>query len=504
MKNKNIADCMNVMINNSDETLNGAYCHKTTNSVLLDLFSMIGSCDMRDKDEILNKIEQACEEDLELTFKLVFYTRDIREGLGKRKIFEEIISFLANKYPYEMGLNIPNIIEYGRGGDLLALIDTKCEKKLFKYIPYQLYRDLENMKANKPVSLLAKWLPSGNTNTTKSKENFSKLIRGIKMDRIHYRKILTKLRKYIKLVEHDMCSNNWDDIKYSTVPSKAMTLYRKAFEKHSPEMFEQYKQDLKDGKTKINSSTLFPSDIIASYSVYHQMNGYFKTEWSYDEILEQQWKALPNYIDTEDNILVVADTSGSMTCNERKPLYNALALSIYFAERNKGIFHNHSMFFSDTVEFINYHDCDSLQEKISRIKAEIGNTNILGVFKTLLITAKVNNITKEDMPKAILIISDMEFNDTDDNYQYMNYHSVFKQKFKEAGYEIPTIVYWNVNSLKDTIHVGDKNEPGVLLVSGSSPSIFKTMMGNLNCSPYEYMLKVLNGERYNKIKIKEE
>lgn len=505
---KDLVKSMDAMINNSSKTLNGAYCHKTTKSVLLDLFSIIGSCDTREVDEILFKIEKACEEDLELTFKLVFYTRDIREGLGKRSIFERIIKFLANKYPYEMGLNIPNILEYGRGSDLLALMDTECEKKLFRYIPYQLYRDLDNMKANKPVSLLAKWLPSGNTNTIKSKENFSKLIKGIKMDRIHYRKIITKLRKYIKLVEHDMCSNNWDEIKYNTVPSKAMTLYRNAFEKHSPELFEQYKQDLIDGKTTINSSTLYPCDIIASYGIKinysNRLYNYFDTTTDYDEILEQQWKALPNYVDGDDNILVVADTSGSMTCNECKPLYNALALSIYFAERNKGAFHNYSLLFSDTVQFVNYNNCTTLEDKIQTIEEHIGNTNIMEVFNIVLESARLNGIPKEDMPKAILIISDMEFDKTDDGYQYIDYHSKYKNKFEEAGYELPTIVYWNVNSLKDTIHVDDKNTPGALLVSGSSPSIFKSIMGNLNCTPYEYMLKVLNGERYNKIKIKEE
>lgn len=482
---------------NQTTTENGAKAYKSTSSKLLDLFGIIGS--LRNRIETVeNKFAQAFAEDATLALKMAFYTRDIRGGLGERAVFREILKYLAKVYPVRLKYNLELIPEYGRWDDLFVLLGTNLEDDVINIIKNQLAVDW----ISKTPSLMAKWLPSSNASSKETKKNAKKIIKKLNCPEKEYRKILTRLRAKIKIVETSMSQNKWNEIEYSHVPSRAMNIYRNAFKKHDEDRFNQYIEDVSKGESKINSSTLYPYDIIEKMN----LNGWSTINvFNYDKVLEEQWKALPNYLEGENNILVMADTSASM---QGRPLATALGLAIYFAQRNKGMFKNNFMTFSEKPEFIQFQDNMTLYDIINGIPSIVANTNIEAAFNKILNVAIKNKINKSEMPKSLIIISDMEFDqgvNINSNYSYYEkdqYNSLFKhivQRYNNHGYEMPNVVFWNVDSRNDVYQVSS-GYCGVQLASGQSPSVFKSILNNIGKTPYEAMLNVLNSERYKLIK----
>ena len=183
----------------------------------------------------------------------------------------------------------------------------------------------------------------------------------------------------------------------------------------------------------------------------------------------------------------------------------ANALAIYFAEHSSGEFKDKYITFSERPQLVDFSKADSLHDKlqIALTYDECANTNIEKVFDLILTTAIKHNMRKEDMPKNILIISDMEFDscatsgDSDiwsRNRPNQRLFEIIAQRYADAGYQLPRLVFWNVNSRTGTIPVKE-NELGVALVSGFSVNIVKMVMSN-KLDPYECLLETLNSERY--------
>lgn len=140
------------------KTENRADCKNTTESALLDFFSMIGAMKERPEIDIIKKFVLAYQEDPLSAFRCVFYTRDIREGLGERRAFRVLLTYMGNTYPEIVRKNLKFIPEYGRYDDFYALVGTKAENAMWALVKEQLAEDEDNRKAGKPCFLLAKWL----------------------------------------------------------------------------------------------------------------------------------------------------------------------------------------------------------------------------------------------------------------------------------------------------------------------------------------------------------
>lgn len=473
-------------------TENGAYALESTNNCLVDLFGSIGGLRSCNETEIIRMFSKAFSEDKLLATKMSFYARDIRNGgLGERRTARIIWKFLANNYPEIMKKNITNIPLFGRFDDLYELVGTPVEDDVWKYIFDIFYNDILNMNTNKPVSLLAKWLKSVNTSSTKSKRLGRLTAKHLNLSYNKYKKYLSELRKYINVVERDMSYCNWKNITYSQVPSRAMNIYRNAFQRNDTDRFNLYIENVKNGQDKINSATLYPYDIVEKYL-------YTNHNYCADKVLEEQWKNLPNYLNEDNsNILIMADVSGSMS---GRPMATSIGLAIYFAERNIGAFSNLFMTFSEHPKMVKLKGC-TLREKIDNAKhASWGmNTNIESAFNLVLNTAIKNNISKDEMPKSIIIISDMQMDVCSDVRRWTFYDSM-KDKFNKNSYDIPNIVFWNVNSRKDTFHT-QSDYKGVQLASGQSASVFKSIIECVDMTPYDAMVKILSNQVYDCIKV---
>lgn len=481
---------------NFTKTENDAIALKSTNSSLLDLFGQIGALRPRTESDIEAMFSKAFAENSLFATKMAFYARDIRfGGLGERRVFRVILKFIARLYPEIIEKNIKNIPYFGRWDDLYVLINTPVESLMWDFIKKQWNEDINGMNKMIPISTMAKWLKSINTSSADSVKLGKLTAQKIGLFESSYRKMLSKMRKYIDIVEIKMSANKWTEINYPSVPSKAMSNYRKAFSKHDLNGFASYISKVEKGEEKINSSTLFPYDILQKMGIV--CHNKFMSFSNYDKVLEAQWKALPNYIDGENNVLVMADTSGSMMSDNGRPLATSVGLSIYFAERNHGIFKNIFMTFSSEPSFIELKG-NSLYEKIKCIPAIVSNTNLESAFKLILETAIKNNLKSEDLPKSLVIISDMQF-DMCQTYKWTFYDEM-KARFNINGYDIPNIIFWQVESRRDTFHATSSYK-GVQLASGQSAATFKTILKNIGKTPYEAMITTLNNPVYDCILI---
>lgn len=351
-------------------------------------------------------------------------------------------------------------------------------------------------------SLIFKWLKSENASSSETKRLARKTRQAFGLSSREYRKTLSDGRAYLDIVECKMSAKEWNAINYETVPSRANLIYNNAFLRNDEERRRAYLGALEKGEVKINASTLFPHDIVHKY-----MSG---SSWcqslkAYDVALEGLWKALPDTVKGAENTIVVADGSGSMTCNvggntKVTALDVANALAIYFAERSSGEFKDKYITFSNRPQLVDFSNAKTLRDKIGIALRhnEVADTNIEATFDLILQTAVNNNMSQEDMPKNILIVSDMEFNSA------VGWHkpnetlfTTIAKKYAVHGYLLPRLIFWNVNSRTGTIPVKE-NELGVALVSGFSVNIVNMVMSN-KLDPYECLLDVLNTERYQPI-----
>jgi len=483
---------------NMTYTENGAIAMKSTNSDIVDLFGTIGALRSRSASEVERLFAKAFAEDRLLATKMSFYARNIRGGLGERTTARVIWHYLATSFPAVMRKNIQYIPFFGRWDDLYALLDTPVEEDVWNLIRVQYEEDKRAMDAHEGVSLMAKWLKNVNSKNAVYASYGKRTARALHMSDKEFRQAMAALRSYLNIVEVNMSKGDYSAITYSAVSSRAMTRYRKAFQRNDAEDYQKYLDSLSRGETKVNASTLYPYDILEAYGVrgtYGWSHKNYLVCNDFDTLLEEQWKALPNYVEGENNVLVMADTSGSM---DGRPLMTSVGLATYFAERNKGAFHNTFMTFSSRPQFITLKG-STLRDKISSFEVIIENTNIEAAFAKILDVAKSNNVPAEDMPKALVIISDMEF-DQGCSYPNSTYHDRFEKMYADAGYTLPTIIYWNVDSRHDTFHVAS-DKKGVMLASGQSASTFKTIMNNIGKTPYQAVLDVLNGEEYAMITV---
>ncbi len=477
---------------NFTTTENGAATYKSTLSHCLDLFSSIGAIRSSEDSDIISRFIKAYAEDADTAMKILFFGRDIRGGIGERRVFRVIAQWMATHEPESIRKNLELIPEYGRFDDLLAFIDTPCEDAAIEVMRRQLEQDLAS---DEGVSLLAKWLPSINASNRETIRMAKRIAKVLGMSDMEYRKTLSALRKKIHIVENDLRTMDYS-FDYGKVSSKALLKYREAFIRNDRERYIDFLKEVRKGHATMHTGTLMPYEIIRPC---------FENPYSDDiEISEEErmsldttWNAMESF-GLDENALVVVDGSGSMYDSwcDPMPIDVALSLGIYYAERNTGVFRNHFITFSENPQLVEVKGKD-IVEKVRYCEQfdEVANTNLQAVFDLILNAAIKNHATQEDMPKRLYIISDMEFDYCVEDADMTNFE-YSKELFKSYGYDLPEIVFWNVNDSSEQ-HPVTMNETGVTLVSGCTPRLFSMVVDG--ATPYEFMMEVIGSERYAKI-----
>ena len=496
-------------IGNKSITENGAVGFESSKSYLLDMNYQVSSFRDARSSDILPLFQRAFFENKEYAIKWLFYARDVREGLGERRLFRICFKRLVDLDIDVFYKNLNNISEYGRWDDLVSLIGISdvTDKRIINIINIQLANDLIAMDKNEPISLLGKWLPSENASSKETKKLARKIIKLMDTTPRKYRLMLSKLRNYLDVVEVKMCDNKWKDIDYEKVPSLANLKYKDAFLRHDNERRKEYLESVAKGETKMNMSVATPVDIVSKYV----SNNFYSTVNDYDETLEVAWDNLKD-ISVEDT-LVVADGSGSMYTpvgNGRVQAIDvATALAIYTSEHNSGVYKDKYITFSSRPQFVDMSKDNCLMEKIEHSKKhhEVSNTNIEAVFDLILNIAVRHNVPTDAMIDNVLIISDMEFDVSQTRGFYRSecnpltkpLFEEIKERYNHYGYQLPKLIFWNVNSRTKTIPLLE-NDLGVTLVSGFSQNVLKMVMSN-KYDPYEVLIETITSKRYDKVGI---
>ena len=478
---------LNAMRTKDRLTENGMATNSTSSNSCVDLFFQIGAMRGQDKQRLINSFVKAWSENPLTAMRLLFWARDIRGGSGERQIFRDLVRYLADKHTDSLAKNLYLFSEYGRWDDLLVLIGTKLETKA-----------LDTIKAGLEAKngLCAKWMPRPNVSNRESKRQAKVLAKHLKLNIGNYRKLIVGLSK---TVEQLMCAKNWNAIDYSKLPSKAMSDYMKAFSKNDLARFQVYLESVKKGETKINAGALFPYNIINNLR-----NG------SKDGA-DVQWNALPNFlVDNTERFIPIVDVSNSMTwaaiSGSIYPIDVAVSLGLYISERNVGPFKDAFITFSTTPELNVLKG--SLSERYNQMLHSNfhGSTNIQAVFELILHKAKQGKVPSSEMPTMVLIMSDMEFDGgTSTGYNRgrttnQTAQELIEDMYAAAGYEVPKVVYWNLQARNDNNPVKfDKS--GTALISGFNPALLKNLLAGKDLSPVNMMNQVVNSERYAAVTI---
>lgn len=490
------------MVTNLKRTENGALQYSTTGKALLDIHYQLASLRSKDEKIIINMYRKAFLENPNLAIRWLFYACDIREGAGERRIFQVIVKdMIQNGGDYIVVNMVPLIPEYSRWDMLYTLLEVtngKVYSVVKALIIKQWNKDIADMINNYPISLMSKWLKSANSHNVETRQKGIMTANMLGLTERQYRKNLTEMRNYLKVVETRMSSDNWQAIDYEQVPSKANLIYNKAFMRHDGERRIAYLEALNSGKAKINSSVAYPYEILNKL-----IHGYSSER----DTFENMWKSLPNLLTNDySDTLVVCDTSDSMNWTtipntQVTPMIVAYSISIYMAERNHGPFRNMVMSFSNKPKLIELPNNATLFQKYKIINssAECSNTNIEAVFNLILNTAICNGYSQFELPSRLLIITDGEFDTMTRSCGRHPDRTLFKeieQRFIDNGYIMPKLVFWNVNNRTGTMPFHENDSFPCSLVSGFSVNTFKMVMSD-KTNPWDTLVEQLLVKRYN-------
>jgi hypothetical protein len=460
-------------------TTNGMPTNSASGSKVLDLFYKQGGGRALSDTELQSAFAEAYGENQLLAVKAAFYNRDVRGGQGERRSFRIFFRYLCEQAPEVANANIPNVPFYGRWDDLFVAVGTQVEDNALAFYAAALLAG---------DGLAAKWAPREG----KADHELANVLRRfMQLSWQDYRKLLAGNSKTI---EQLLCAKKYEEIDYSHIPSQAAFRYRKAFLKRDTARYQLYLNRLSAGdvEVKVNAKAVFPHEIVRQFMRYGSPQ--------VAQLLEAQWKALPNFVPDGKRFLPISDVSGSMS---GEPMEVSVALGLYLAERNVGPFKDALITFSANPELFVLKAKD-LQSRVHQImSAPWGmNTNVQAVFKLILDKAKAAKLAPEDMPQSLLILSDMQFDKCitgagDSALEMMD------RMYAEAGYKRPNIVFWNLRTSKGVPVKQDAR--GTALVSGFSPSIMKTLLSGVEVpeapepTPMDVLLETLNSERYERV-----
>ena len=372
----------------------------------------------------------------------------------------------------------------------------------------QLYNDLKSMNDGKSISLCAKWVPS-----EKGTHGYvyKKIAKMYGLNCADFRKqVLAPLRKHLDLLETKLCTKDYEHIDYEKVPSVAMNKHSKApsrkgmkynhmkenaFMRNDQERFMEYKGKVVKGEAKVNVKALFPHEIVEHY---YNVNGRRDHRSRPDDLVEGQWKAMveemKNIGDLSES-LVLADVSGSM---EGMPMLISYTMGILISSIAKSeVWKDMVLTFEGKPRLVKVNG-ETLYEKVKSIShAPWGNsTDFMAAMNLILQTAVKYKLAQDDIPKRLIIVSDMQFNQADHSAKDTSFE-IAKKKYETAGYVLPQMVFWNVRSTS-TVPVMSGIQ-GVSLVSGYSPNVLKSVLYDVTVTPEETMMNAIMDRRYDLI-----
>ncbi|KAG9124591.1 hypothetical protein FRC07_011010 [Ceratobasidium sp. 392] len=372
--------------------------------------------------------------------------------------------------------------------------------------------------------------------------------------RSYYRRwIISPLRRFTDVTEVKMSARKWDQIDYSRVSGECMNANKGTFFRHDEKRFLAYLVDVEEGKSNISGATLLPHELLIEalqlkahvpthigkmsrkVKLVAAMDVKFEQRMleSNKKVVSAQWNSLLEHLRESgalESSLALVDVSGSMGSIHNppprkspcvQPIFPAIALGLILSELASPPFSNTFITFSINPKLLTL-GSGNLVEKARRMGGAewTMNTNYEAVFLDLLLPAAIQNqIKPEDMVKRLFVFSDMQFDASTTNRSaraWETTHDRIVKAYKEAGYEMPDIVYWNLEG--GTTKPVLKDTPGTVLLTGFSANMLKLFMeGDIEDglmeiepdgevrkerkTPLEWMRKALSKSCYDPLKV---
>lgn len=492
---------------NRATTANGGASLKSTLNPLVDLFFMIGALRGKDLGAYKDTFDAAYAANPTLALQMTLWARDIRGGAGERNTPRELWKYLEVKHPDAVLRLIPVLSEFGRWDDLLIFKTSSAKTLAYQQIAAAL---------TSGNALCAKWMPrvykfkknaqgvvDMNTVANKQRSANNKIAREImttmNINERAYRKLLSSLSN---TVEQKMCANDWDSIEYGKLPSVASSRYLPAFMKRDETRYRDYLASLEKGESKVNASALFPYDVLKN--LVGTGNHYRRQAPTAEQVRLgiQQWDALPNMMG-DNRIIPIVDTSGSMSGYNVSPNLTvqdvAVSLGLYVSTKQTGAFQDLWLNFSTSPKLKTLVPGNIAAKAVDLYTKHgsdwDGSTNVAAAFDLILKTAVSQQVQQEDMPKVLMIFSDMEFDSSGGRQWNATAYSTAKSKFAEKGYDLPMVVFWNLNARAGNNPVRF-DEAGTALISGFSPNVIPAILSGNAVDPVSIMLSAIDSPRY--------
>jgi hypothetical protein len=421
-------------------TENGAKTYSTSFDSCVDLFFQIGAIRGQGAARAETLFRTAYKQNPDLATKIALWARDVRGGAGERQVFRDLLKLLEKTDMDRLARILPLVPEIGRYDDLFVFETATAKDMAFAIFGNGL---VDPSKAG----LAAKWAPR---ETGAKKKLARELMAYFELSPKNYRRLITTLSN---TVEQQMSARLWDDIEFQKVPSVAAARYAKAFRRHQPDRYNEFVQKAVKGEVKINASALFPYDVTKSTVDAETQNAL--------------WNQLPDYVPAGKSFIPMIDLSQSMS----------------------------SSTIAGQPSWISIPDTDSVRDKVRAVKAgQVAyDTNLNAAFEAILSVALRKGVPQEDLPDALIVLSDMEFNSTQNARSVTNVDAA-KRLYEANGYRLPTIVWWNLQSRNGVTPVR-ADASGMVLVSGLSPSVTTAVLGG-EATPVAIMLKAVDIARY--------
>lgn len=447
------------------------------------------------KEEKINFdiLDKALKENFESTMKILFFSRDIKDGLGMRSLFKEAIKYIGNNYNEDLKVNYINLIPiYGRFDDLYSLFDTPLEKEVLELFREQINIDLNN---DNP-SNLGKWLKSINTSSEESRRLARKTADGLNLSYEHYRKTLSILRSKIGVLETDLSENKWNETKYGDVPSLAYNKYKNAFEKNDNKRFSEYKNinnlNLKEENLNIN---VFINILNNIFNEDYKIGDSTKYENSIIDIIDK------NNLESENYITAITLNENDIK-NKNRYLLEALSFSLFYLYNNTGRFKNYIIKTKDVCNLKKIKAKDILEKTNNIINNSCSSKiNIESILDLILFAAIKHNINDEDLPSGLLLIvhdiKELYNQNLCSGEDYISFYNKIHEKWKDSNYTLPEIKILILN--KGSFKVKEIND-NFKVIQGSGNESFKFIINSDNDiyknERFKNLNDILNSERY--------
>lgn len=507
-----------VVETNTTTTEKGDVAYKSTLNANLDLFT---NFDLGQDVENFNTnqevlLDKAFSEDKELAIKNLLYKIDVRGGKSENAFAKYSIVYLFTKQKEvfkKLFFDLINLTRWDRIVNQISIL-VEIDKKLaswvknvvkaFIFTPNNLTKqfpqiNIKNKTYQYSLANLFKWLPSINTSNKESRKNaqiwaetFCVKKENKKTQEIwaNYRKWLSKKRQEYQpfLLERDLTNKNYKHIQLDKLPKKALiTKTEKLLEKLTVKQWEKFLTKIKQDPKSYKINTIQPHYLVSKI---------LNTD---NTKLLNTFSTLFNNIniDLQTTFLPVIDSSGSM--EQKLPNSVATVLDVAYtiglitAKQNKGEYKNVVLRFSKETDVVALDEKSSLKAQLNQMyNGYVGTTNIESVYQTFYNIAKKD---KANVPKGILIVSDMQFDGavdikTEDNKSTSVYKElqekrkqktegiqrimdIYKKKFESIKVDFPTIIFWNIASYSTKPVTAFENN--VIMISGFSNGVYKSL-----------------------------